>query len=283
MHAGLQLRRNYNLAKIHRKSAILNVQRYGAGEPVLLVHGLGARADLWQNQISILSRAYQIFVIDVRGFGRSVLLEQQPSFTIDDLADDVDAICAHYGLRDINFVGTSMGGFIGQKLALAHPGLCRTLTLCFTACRSGIPPDVVQSRIDALKHLSMFDFGKMVARQALSQQAPEALVTWLATMIGKNDQRIYSYHLQEIIAKFSACEDAAKINVPVLVISGQEDKVIPADLGRELHDRLPQSEFHLIEGVGHIGYAERPAQFNALLLDFLAKHNGAASNSEHRD
>lgn len=262
------------MAEIHRKSAILNVQSYGAGEPVLLVHGLGACTDLWQNQISTLSRVYQTFVMDVRGFGQSVLLEPQPSFTIDDLADDVAAVCAHFGLSDINFVGTSMGGFIGQKLALTHPSLCRTLTLCFTACSSGIPPDVVQLRVDALKSLSMSDFGNMVARQALSRQAPEALVTWLAAMIGKNDQCIYSYHLQEIIAKFSACEEAAKINVPSLVISGQDDKVIPADLGRELHNRLPLSEFHLIEGVGHIGYAEQPAQFNALLLDFLAKHNG---------
>ncbi len=264
------------MTEVSRRSAILNLEQYGKGEPVLLVHGLGACTELWQNQISALSRVYHTFVMDVRGFGRSVLLEEKPSFTIEDLADDVAAICDHYGLRDINFVGTSMGGFIGQKLALANPGLCRTLTLCFTACRSGIPPEVVQSRVDALKSLSMSDFGAMVAGQALAQPASDDLVAWLAAMIGKNDPRTYSYYLQKIIAEFSACEEAEKIDVPTLVISGSNDRVIPGDLGRELHGYLPRSEFHLMEGVGHIGYAEQPEKFNDLLLAFLAKHNGEA-------
>lgn len=262
------------MAFIERLNARIHVEECGKGPPVVLVHGLGGCIDLWRHQIPALSREYRVYAIDVRGFGQSPLLEAEPSFTMDDLVEDVVATCAHFGLEQVNFVGSSLGGFIGQKLAVANPGLCRTLTLCFTACKSGIPPEVVQSRVEALRTLSMFDLGAMVANQALAPSVSGELVAWLAAIIGMNSSSIYSHYLQKIIGEFSACEEAGKIDVPTLVISGSYDRVIPGDLGRELHGYLSQSEFHLMEGVGHIGYAEQPEQFNDLLLGFLEKHNG---------
>lgn len=255
------------MALVQVTNGALNVRRWGAGEPLLLVHGLGASSDLWVAQLRAFADRHEVIAIDVRGFGRSPAGELD--FTLDDIIDDLLELCRRLEFDRIHFLGSSMGGFIGQKLALAAPDLCQSLILCHTASQTGIPPEIIDSRLKAIRSMTMDDFAAMVAGQALAQPADPFILEWLQEMVAKNDRELYIHYLGTVLRQFDVTDRVAEIRVPTLIISGSEDRVIPPAFGAALHDLIPHSRHHLMCGVGHLGYAEKPDEFNGLVLDFL--------------
>ena len=128
----------------------LNVRARGHGETVFLVRGRGASSHLRVNQIRVLAAHYWVIAIDLRGFGRSSKPHARTAYSIDLMADDVIAVCRDLDLREIHFLGVSMGGFIGQAVALKAPQLCRSLILGQTAAEFCIPAEVLAARLAAL-------------------------------------------------------------------------------------------------------------------------------------
>ncbi len=250
----------------------INVRRWGDGDPLMLVHGLGASSDLWNHQVRAFAEGFEVIAVDIRGFGRSLVLPTELDFTLYDVVDDILAVCRLLDLGRIHFVGTSMGGFIGQLLALREPHLFRSLTLCFTGCRMTIPREVVEGRMLALQEMSMDAYGALVAEQALAQPSDPFLAERLREMIAANNRETYLHYLGTVLSDFDVTERISEIQVPSFVISGAEDRVIPPEYGEELSERLgvPNRCF-VMPGVGHVGYVENPALFNQTVLDFIDK------------
>ena len=88
-------------------------------------------------------------------------------------------------------------------------------------------------------------------------------------MIEKNDKSTYTKILTEGLRDFNVTKSLNTINLPTLVITGEEDKVLPAEQGRKIADLIPGSRIKEIAGVGHLGYAEEPEIFNSHVLEFL--------------
>ncbi len=248
----------------------INVRQWGRGETVFLVHGLGARSGLWINQVPVLSPHYHVVAIDLRGFGRSGKPQVREAYTIDQMADDVIGVCEALHLSSIHYLGVSMGGFIGQTLALKAPELCRSLILGHTACEFGIPQEILDVRMAALDSTSMDEYAKLVAAQALAQPPDPIVEEWLCEMIADNDLTAYKHVLAGALAEFDVSAQVGSIQQPTLVISGSDDRVIPPDKGSKLNELMPNSEYVLVDGVGHIGYAEKPEIFNQHMTTFLA-------------
>ena len=249
----------------------INVRQWGQGEPLFLVHGLGANSSLWIHQIRDFSERYHVIAIDLRGFGRSSKPAGREHYSIELMARDVADVCKALGIDSINYLGCSMGGFIGQQLALIAPDLCRRLILGHTACEFAIPPDVMETRLKALDELSMDDYAALVAEQALAQPPDPIIGEWLREMIANNDRVAYKHVLAGALAEFNLSARVHEIACPTLVIAGSDDCVLPPDGGRKIADLIPQAAFRLLEGVGHIGYAEKPKAFNTMVLKFLAQ------------
>ena len=108
------------------------VREEGAGEPLLLIHGLGMSSALWVHQIPELARHFRVIAVDLRGFGESSKPDYPGAYTIETLADDIAAVIDELGIAGCHCLGTSMGGFVAQALALAHPARCGSLLLCHT-------------------------------------------------------------------------------------------------------------------------------------------------------
>ena len=89
-------------------------------------------------------------------------------------------------------------------------------------------------------------------------------------MIADNDREAYMHVFAGALANFDLSKKIHAISCPTLVIPGSDDRVLPPAGGRKIADLIRGSEFHLIDGVGHIGYAEKPKTFNRLVVDFLA-------------
>ncbi|MGE0520881.1 MAG: alpha/beta fold hydrolase [Candidatus Binatia bacterium] len=247
----------------------LNVEEWGAGEPLLLVHGLGANVHLWVHQIPEFSRRYRTIAVDLRGFGASDKPRAPGAYAVATLAADVAAVLGALGLERVIYLGTSMGGYVGLALALAEPGLCRALVLCHTAARRRMPADVLAARVATLRTAPMDEYGRLVASQALAPGADRALTDWLANMVASNDREAYAAVLSEGLAGFDVMERLGEVQVPTLVIVGEHDRVVMPEEGREMARRIPGARLLTLGGVGHIGYAERPEAFNRAVLEFL--------------
>ena len=247
----------------------VNVRQWGSGEPLLLVHGLGANSNLWCHQIRPLAARYHVLALDLRGFGRSSKPHDRQSYSIDIMADDIAAVCNALDLPAIHYLGVSMGGFIGQAFALRHPARCRSLILGHTAAEFGIPAEVMSTRMEALSQVSMDEYAKLVAAQALAQPPDAVVDEWLREMIAGNDREAYRHVLAGALAAFDVTARLGEIHCPTLVVCGSEDRVIPPDKGAALARGIRGATHVQLDGVGHIGYAEKPEAFNPLVLDFL--------------
>lgn len=255
--------------QIRRDGVELHVKQWGDGPPLFLIHGLGMSAELWKHQVPVLGRAHRLIALDLRGFGRSSRPTAPGAYAIAEMARDVVAIASELGIERAHVLGTSMGGFIAQELALAHPGLLRSVVLAHTSARMTMPADVLASRLALLRSAPMAEYAKLVADQALAAPADPGVRAWLLAMLERNDPVAYERVLVEGLGGFDRSADSEKIAAPALVIVGREDRVIPPDGGRALAKRIRGALLVEIEGVGHIGYAERPEPFNEAVLRFL--------------
>jgi 3-oxoadipate enol-lactonase len=253
----------------------INVRQWGRGEPLVLVHGLGANAGLWIHQVRPFSERYRVIALDLRGFGRSSKPPDAKDYSIDLMTDDVIGVCRALDLPAIHFLGSSMGGFIGQTIALEAPELVRSVMLCHTGAELGIPPDVMAERLQALNQISMDEYAGLVASQALAQPPDPIVDEWLREMIAGNAREPYVHVLAGALASFDMTERVHAIRCPAIVVAGSDDRVIPPEKGKALSERIEGCEYHLIDGVGHIGYAEKPDAFNRIILEFLSRQHQA--------
>lgn len=251
----------------------INVREWGAGEPLVLVHGLGANSSLWVHQVQPFSQRFRVIALDLRGFGRSSKPIKREDYSVDLMADDVIGVCHELGLSSVNLLGTSMGGFIGQTIALREPDLIRSVMLCHTGSQHAIPQEVLVERLEALETISMDAYATLVASQALAQPADPFVEEWLRDMIASNERAPYVHVLAGALAEFDVSDQVHEIRCPAIVVAGGEDRVIPPEKGKVLSGLIDGCDYHMVEGVGHIGYAENPATFNDIILDFLSSQN----------
>ncbi len=247
------------------------VREQGAGEPLLLVHGLGMSSELWVHQMPAFAERFRTIAVDLRGFGQSSKPDYAGAYTIETLAEDMAAVITSLGIAGCHFLGTSMGGFVGQALALAHPGLCASLVLCHTAPRMSIPADILAARVAALARMPLEEYAEIVIEQALSPNAGPELRRWVADMIARNDKRAYTQVLTEGLKDFDASDRLGEISQRTLVITGELDQVLPPQGGREIAKRMANARHIEIPAVGHLGYAENPAVFNDAVISFLSQ------------
>lgn len=241
----------------------------GHGEPLLLIHGLGMSSRLWEKQFPAFSPHFRTVAADLRGFGQSSRPRHAGAYDIEVLASDMAVVMRHLEMDCCHVLGTSMGGFVAQALALAEPERCRSLILCHTAPQMEIPQEVLEQRIEALGTLSMREYGALVAEQALAPGTDHALVGWLIDMVAQNDKEAYLQVLTEGLRDFNVREQLHRIAVPTLIIAGQHDRVLPPSGARQLAGLIANAQLVEIGGVGHIGYAEKPSEFNHAVLNFL--------------
>ena len=248
----------------------LHFQEQGeAKKTLVLLHGLGMNCELWRSQVPVFSRYFRTIAVDLRGFGKSSAPKGPGAFKIDAMAKDIIELIKKLGISGCHLLGTSMGGFVAQSLAISEPTLCKSLVLSNTAPKMSIPKKILEERIEALSTLPLDEYGNLVAEQACSSKSPRELKEWVISMIKKNDRAIYQKVLIEGLSEFNVLPSLRKITLPTLVIVGEHDRVLPAEEGRKIGRLIKGSKVVEISSVGHLAYAEKPDTFNNLVLNFL--------------
>lgn len=248
----------------------LHYEAAGSGQTLVCLHGLGMSSALWLHQVPVISLRHRLLLPDLRGFGRSGRPREPGAYAMRAMAEDVIELILGVEEGPVHLLGTSMGGFVAQEIALAAPELCRSLVLCHTACRMSIPEDVLAERLRALREEPMAAYGQLVASQALAPESPAALREWVVDLVARNDREAYTRVLVEGLSRFDASERVSQVRLPTLVVVGELDLVIPPEEGRELAGLIPGAHLVRISGTGHLSYAESPDAFNQTILGFLA-------------
>ena len=245
------------------------------GAPVVtLSHSLATDISMWDPQMDALRARYRVLRYETRGHGQT----EAPSggYTLEQLADDARALLAALGISRTHWVGLSMGGMIGQTLALGHPELFASLSLCDTSSR--IPAEAKPLWSDRIKTAETQGMEPLVeptlARWLTApfrERRPD-VVSQVATMIRTTPTKGYAGCCHAISA-LDLTDRISAIKLPTIVIVGEEDQGTPVAASRVMNERIKGSELVIIPSAAHLSNLEQPQMFTDALTGFLVRNS----------
>jgi 3-oxoadipate enol-lactonase len=238
------------------------------GSPVLVMcHALGTNLTLWDRQVDALRGSFRIVRYDSRGHGRSPA-EEGP-YTISLLASDLLRLLNELRVQRVHFCGISMGGLIGQYLAIHHPERISSLVLSNTAAKIGTP-EKWERRIQA------------VTKGGITAVLDEVLEGWFSARFRSMRPQVTDSLAQAFkamspegyIDTCHALRDAdlsqlvEQVKAPTLIIAGTKDQATTLEVSRSLHEKIRDSELIALD-CAHLACAEMPAEFTDQITKFL--------------
>ena len=258
--------------KINANEIDINYELTGKkGSPVVMLsHSLACSLVMWQPQMAVLESAFQVLRFDTRGHGDSDA--PQGAYSFEQLAMDAIGLMDALKIDRVHFVGLSMGGMIGQGLALDYADRLKSLALCDTAA---IMPDetdpIWQQRIEA------------AGEKGLQGQVDETLERWFRPEYLQQNPPVVEMIRRQILATpvagYIGCSEAirdldnlkrlSEINLPTLIMVGEEDPGTPVAASEAMHERISDSRLVVLPSARHLSNIEQSEAFNAALMEFL--------------
>ena len=252
-------------------TAQLHVLLQGQGRPVVLSHALGMDAHLWDRLAeSLAAHGCEVLRYDHRGHGRS----SAPGgpYAMDDLVEDAARLVREWGRGPVVWVGLSLGGMVGQGLAIRHPELVQALVAANTTSHYPEAGRALwRQRIDAVRQGGLPAIADMVMgryfHEAFRAQHPEVEARSRATLL-RCDPSAYMACC-EAIAALDWRDGLARIACPTLVIAGAKDQGTPVEMAEALAQAVPGARLAVIGDASHISVLEQPADFERLVREFI--------------
>lgn len=256
--------------KIRANGIDIHYEISGSGPTVMLAHSLGSDLSIWEAQKSALAGRHTVLTYDIRGHGQTAATAGAYDFDL--LATDAVALLDALMIERASFVGISLGGMIGQALALAAPLRLEKLILADTVCR--YPPEAQAAWPERIRQIEATGLEPLVAPTlerwftAPYRAAHPEVVAHIGTIIRSTPLAGYVGCCHAIAAlDFSTRLKA--LNMPAMVVVGADDPGVPLPLAQELAAAIPGARLEVIPGAAHLSNMEQADAFNHLLLDFL--------------
>ena len=241
----------------------------GEGPPLILIGGLGFGRWAFFKQVPAFSRHFKTITFDVRG-------ERQLTDGVSDLAADVVALLEQLNVRKAHILGTSLGGFVAQELAIERPDLVDGLILVCTSYGAGGPETMSPWALGDMLGPPSLSVERAV-RQGLKTATSEAyraehpeefeqLVRW---RLADSPSLSAYYEQMRAGARFDASSEVGSITSPTLVIHGVEDRFVPVANAVALAEAIPDAKLRLLDNAGHLIFIERYADVNREVINFL--------------
>lgn len=260
-------------------SAVTRVIQGGLEGPVvLLLHGLSARADRWKHNLDALGQAgMRAMAIDLPGHGFASK-GADFDYSARGYSQWIDQLVQTLGVERIMLVGTSFGGFVAAHYAADHPERVAGL---MAVGAIGLVPAGEARRMKTVQWLAEMQREQIRTRlyrgvlnpQLVSDELVEEDY-WINNSAGAAQAfaalaRYYRQHLDEDAAAPRLADTASRL--PVSIVWGSDDSSVSPEYGTHAHQIIAGSTLTFVNGCGHFPYWERPAEFNALLIDFVKR------------
>lgn len=241
---------------------------------VMFSHSLATDSGMWSPQIEALSGKYRLLRYDTRGHGGTGA--PQGPYDMELLAEDAGALLDVLAIERVHWVGISMGGMIGQTLALRAPERFLSLSLCDT--QSSYPPEAAvmwQERIDMARNGGMESIVKPTIERWFSagfvEADPDAVDSIRAMIRGTPVEGFVG--CCRAIAALNLTDQISVVDIPTLVVVGEDDQSTPVSASRTINDRIAGSRLVILPVARHLSNIEAADEFNAELSRFLAEHS----------
>ena len=240
---------------------------------VIFLHGFPFDRTMWQAQMELLSGRCRVVAFDLRGHGDTQTGEEEFSMAL--FARDLLCLMDALRIERAVLCGLSMGGYIALNAVENHPERFTALILSDTQCAADTPEAKAArlSAVNAVKTDGVETFadtlvGKLFAPQTCVQN-PD-VVAAVREMIVNTPARSLERSLLAMRERDETCSKLPEIKVPVLILVGEEDTVIPAEAASYMKEHITHAHLSVIPGAGHLSNLENPAAFNAELEKFIA-------------
>lgn len=257
-------------------------QQGDSGPNIILLHGIGGSVEMWQKNIQTLAKENRVYALDMVGFGYTD--KPDAAYTLSFQADFVHSFMNAVNLETATLVGLSLGGGVALDFSLRYPQRLDMLVLVDSA---GLGREMhILFRLPTLPLI-----GEWLTRPS-RQRTRELLDTCYYDPTKVSDEMVDFYYalssqpgaqraflttlrvqgsfggLREMILG-SILRGLKRLDIPTLLVWGQEDEILPLEHARQAHQRLPDSRLEIIDHCGHLPPMEQPEKFNQAVLDFL--------------
>jgi 3-oxoadipate enol-lactonase len=261
--------------KIEANGIPINYELSGKEDAPLVVlsHSLGCSMVMWNPQLEVLESHFRVLRYDMRGHGDSDATEG--AYTLDQLAADVIGLLDALNIGIVHFIGLSIGGMIGQCLALNNADRLQSITLCDTAAiipeeaRPLFEERMNRARDKGMEALVEETLERWFTLPYLKQNPPEVelirnqvIGTPLAGYIG----------CSEAILGLNYLDRLSELKLPTLIIVGEDDPGTPLEASQAIHERIQNSKLVVLPSAAHLSNIEQAEAFNTNLIDFLTHH-----------
>ncbi len=236
------------------------------GPPLVLIHGLFLNSDCWKNQIDYFGRQYHILRFDLYGHGRST--RPRKRFTIRNYVTNMRLLLEHLDWKqDLILMGHSLGGMVALVYALEHPDEVKRLVIASSYCF--VSNEAVTDVMGRVKSNPIDKFALGIARRGLVPY-DEKTAQWIASLVSDHMTQEDALFATAASAGFNICENLRRLNIPTLLIVGENDITTPVWASEMLHEWLPDSQLVKIKGAGHLVIIDHPEEFNKTVISFLS-------------
>ncbi len=240
-------------------------------DTIVLLHGLGGMAERWIPIFPLLSKSYRVIAPDLIGYGQSD--KPQIDYTMDLFKKITLGILETLSLQNVYMIGTSLGGEIVAECAATQSALIKKAVMVS-------PAGIMKKSTPALDAYTMaalypnHESVRLAYQMMLGKDreiSEQSIENFISNMSRPNTKMVFLSTLLGMKNTPPITEKLGLIKVPVLLIWGSEDKMIPIEYSKDFVASIPNCKFVIMDGFGHIPYEEHPLEFSKLVLDFLSK------------
>jgi len=263
------------MARVDLQNAEIYYEVEGSGTPLVLIPGFASGAWSWAWQRDELAKYFRVIVFDPRGVAGSALRDGA-EVSIENIADDVSELLDALGIDAAHILGISFGGFVAQEFALRYPRKLRKLLLASTSF--GGPNHVAPSRevLAAFASTEGLNTSPRIRQYLTMAFSPDFVREHSADVDRFCDLRernvlpetVYLQQLRSAM-NFDAKDRVSEIEAETLVITGENDAVVPPQNSANLAAAIPNARLETIAATGHMAFVEKADRFNRAVRKFL--------------
>jgi 3-oxoadipate enol-lactonase len=253
------------------RDEVVTARVLGQGRPIVLLHSLLADRSSFDPLAALLAKTHRVVMLDLPGFGGSHPVAGGLQAVADRVAAAIRAL--HLERKPV-VLGNGYGGFVALLTGIRHSNVCERLVLADCGAAFSEPGR------QAFRNMSAAATAKGLA--AISEVAMRRLFSaeFQAAhpdLVEQRRARFVAVHPETFHAACAALASldlrmqAAGVELPALVLVGEQDEATPPEMARELADLLPDARFHLLPGCAHVPQLQAPAQFLAAISGFIAE------------
>ena len=245
--------------KIEDKRIYYNIKKSGSKRAIIFVHGSGGTSNTWKNQVK-LDIGYDIIIFDLPSHGKS---SEYLELSLDLYVEVLNHLIRAVNYKEVVLCGHSLGGAIVQSYYYLYPKRVKALIIIGSGARLRVNPiildDLKSNYYEFLKALPSRAFNKSTSVDIVNDYVKET------STVGAN----VTFKDFSICDNFDTLDKTSSINIPCLIIVGKSDKLTPSKYSEFFHNKIENSDLHIIEDAGHMVMLEKPVVLNNTIKNFF--------------